>query len=105
MVKIEIGNFVRRHAKRGLKFAIVGAFGVIINGLVFSTLSDFDIFNISPFGLGSYIHYFENITWAWGIGILAAFVFDYFINTFWTYRDAMKKLEKSDEKRNTRAIF
>jgi hypothetical protein len=83
----ETRAFIRKHAKRLIKFAIVGFFGVIVNGIVYTMLVNIDFLNFPI--------YFKHITLAWGAGILAAFVFNYFVNTFWTYKDAMRSLDET----------
>jgi putative flippase GtrA len=81
----EMRAFARKHAKRLIKFATVGFFGVIVNAIIYTMLINVDFLNFPIF--------YENITLSWGIGIIAAFIFNYFVNTFWTYRDAMKSLD------------
>jgi uncharacterized protein YacL len=75
----KIRDFVRFHMKRGFKFAVVGSLGAIINLFV--------LFLLTEYGKMWYI--LSEI-----LAIFVAFVFNYFINTYWTYLDAMKALQK-----------
>ena len=58
---------------------MVGSLGTIINLSLLAMFTE-------VFG----IHYLISAL----IATLCAFIFNYFINTYWTYRDAMRKLEQ-----------
>lgn len=76
--------FVRDHLKRGFKYACVGTSGFLIDVLLLYCLTQY-----------AHIWYILSEV----IATLVTFVTNYFFNTFWTYRDAMKKLESSRQER------
>jgi putative flippase GtrA len=78
-VPSKIRDFVRFHIKRGLKFAIVGSIGAVINLLVLFLLTEY----AKTWYIASEI-----------LAIFVAFIFNYFVNTYWTYLDAMKALKR-----------
>ena len=68
--------------KQGFGFAIVGTGGVIVNGIVYALLSQFEMFRGIPLSYSI----FKEITWAWGIGILVAFVFNFVLNKWLVFK-------------------
>jgi putative flippase GtrA len=73
---------LKRTLKQGIGFALVGAGGVVVNGTVYAGLSQLEIFRGTP--LNWWI--FKEITWAWGIGILVAFVFNFVLNKWLVFK-------------------
>ncbi len=72
----------KKTIKQGIGFALIGTLGVIINGIVYSALSQIDTFRGVP--LDWWI--FKEITWAWGIGILVAFVWNFLMNKWLVFK-------------------
>ena len=72
----------KKTIKQGIGFAFIGTLGVIINGIVYSALSQIDTFRGIP--LNWWI--FREITWAWGIGILVAFVWNFLMNKWLVFK-------------------
>jgi len=79
--------------KQAAKFILIGILGTLINGLVYSLLSQFEIFNGIPWkqlfsSLPILYHTFSflnSITWAWGIGILVACIFNFILNKIFVF--------------------
>lgn len=68
--------------KQVFGFAVVGFFGTVLNGIVYAVLSLFPAFRRVP--LSWWI--FEQITWAWGCGILAGFVFNFILDKWVVFK-------------------
>lgn len=77
---MKIIDFTKFHFKRAVKFASVGTVGAIINLSVLFILTE-------------QFHLWYMLSEI--IAILVALIFNYFVNTYWTYRDAMKALNKN----------
>ena len=72
-----ITSFIHRHLRRGLKYALVGTSGFLMDvGILYA---------LTKYG---HIWYITSVV----LATLVTFVTNYFFNTYWTYRDAMKKL-------------
>lgn len=72
--------FIRKHLKRGFKYACVGTTGFFLDvGILYSLVQFVHIWYIT-----------SEI-----VATLITFVTNYLFNTYWTYRDAMKKLEEN----------
>ena len=73
--------FIRKHSKRGFKYACVGTSGFLIDAAVLYYLTQF-----------IHIWYVASELFA----TLVTFASNYLLNTYWTYRDAMKKLQQNE---------
>ena len=71
--------FIRNHLKRGFKYACVGTSGFFMDAAIL-------------FYLTQYIHIWYVLSELFAT--LITFVSNYLLNTYWTYRDAMKKLNE-----------
>lgn len=72
----------RKLAGQAVGFAIVGFFGTLVNGLVYSLLNMIPTFQIAPISWG----FLNSISWAWGIGILAGFVFNFIFDKLLVFK-------------------
>lgn len=69
--------FIHQHLRRGLKYAVVGTCGFLM-----------DVALLYAFTQYGHIWYITSEI----LATLVTFVTNYWFNTYWTYRDAMKKL-------------
>jgi putative flippase GtrA len=83
---VNIIAFIRKHLKRGFKYACVGTSGFLIDAAVLYSLTQ-------------YVHIWYVLSELFAT--LITFATNYFFNTYWTYRDAMKKLENTQVKNST----
>jgi len=68
--------------KQWLKFALVGTFGVGVNAIFFTIFSFFEVFQIAPLSfLG-----FNELTIAWGLGILFAMTSNFLLSKLWVFK-------------------
>jgi putative flippase GtrA len=67
--------------KQGIKFAIVGAIGLIINGAVFALLNPHPIGQIIPLPFP----FLEQINLAWWLGILTSTINNFVLDKFWVF--------------------
>ena len=72
-----ITAFIHKHLKRGLKYSCVGTSGFLMDVGILYALTQY-----------GHIWYITSEV----LATLVTFVTNYFFNTYWTYRDAMKKL-------------
>jgi len=77
---VNILAFVHKHLKRGFKYACVGTTGFFVDAGVLYYLTQ-------------YVHVWYIFSEVFAT--LVAFISNYFLNTYWTYRDAMKRLDNT----------
>jgi len=73
-----------------LGFMIVGVIGVIVNGLVYQTLMKTRIGRLRVFSIiqvEKLQSFFGDITLAWCIGILVAFISNFLLNKYLVFQD------------------
>ena len=76
-------KFIRKHLKRGIKYACVGTSGFLLDAAI--------LYSLTQYG---HLWYVFSELWA----TLVTFATNYLLNTYWTYRDAMKKLEEKSSR-------
>lgn len=80
--QLQIESSLKKTISQMIGFMVVGTFGVVINGLVFWFLSQFEILKgvLFPYWM------FQECTIAWRIGILVAFVFNFVFNKWLVFK-------------------
>ncbi len=63
-------------------FMIVGALGVVVNGVVYSFFALFSWGNYRPIPFAM----FNELKIAWFLGILVAFVFNFVLDKIWVFK-------------------
>jgi putative flippase GtrA len=76
--EMKLDAFIHKHLRRGLKYACVGTSGFLMDVGILYVLTQY-----------GHIWYITSEV----LATLITFVTNYFFNTYWTYRDAMKKLD------------
>jgi putative flippase GtrA len=64
---------------------IVGFFGTLVNSIVFSMTSEVSFLNALPlpwlFNIAPWLWFLlGEVTWSWGIGVLAGFIFNFILD-------------------------